>query len=62
MDTAEKKGSVFASVNEVAAAGEPEMQAQMQTRNEYIETEGVFAEGLPAWSVEPPQVVVRRKK
>lgn len=24
--------------------------------------ESVFAEGLPAWDIEPPQVMVRRKK
>lgn len=29
---------------------------------EESEAEGVFAEGLPAWDVEPPQTVVRRKK
>lgn len=26
----------------------------------YVEPESVFAQGLPAWSLEPPQVVVRR--
>lgn len=28
----------------------------------YKEPESVFAEGLPAWNVEPPQVMVRRKR
>ncbi len=28
----------------------------------YVEPESVFAQGLPAWNVEPPQVVVRRKR
>ena len=28
----------------------------------YIEPESVFAEGLPSWDIEPPQVVVRRKR
>ena len=29
---------------------------------EIEESESVFAKGLPAWDIEPPQVVVRRKK
>lgn len=29
---------------------------------EYKEPESVFAEGLPAWNIEPPQVMVRRKR
>lgn len=28
----------------------------------YTEPESVFAEGLPSWDIEPPQVVVRRKR
>lgn len=28
----------------------------------YVEPKSVFAEGLPEWSIEPPQVVVRRKR
>ena len=28
----------------------------------YVEPESVFAEGLPCWDIEPPQVVVRRKR
>lgn len=28
----------------------------------YVEPESVFAEGLPSWDIEPPQVVVRRKR
>ena len=27
----------------------------------YIEPEHVFAQGLPEWSIEPPQVMVRRR-
>lgn len=26
----------------------------------YVEPRSAFAEGLPAWSIEPPQVMVRR--
>ena len=29
---------------------------------EYEESESVFAEGLPSWDIEPPQVMVRRKR
>ena len=29
---------------------------------EYKEPESVFAEGLPTWNIEPPQVMVRRKR
>lgn len=28
----------------------------------YEEPEGIFADGLPAWNIEPPQVMVRRKR
>lgn len=28
----------------------------------YVEPESVFAEGLSSWDIEPPQVVVRRKR
>lgn len=27
----------------------------------YVEPNDVFAQGLPAWSVEPPQIMVRRR-
>lgn len=27
----------------------------------YVEPESVFAQGLPSWNIEPPQVMVRRK-
>ncbi len=27
----------------------------------YVEPNTVFAEGLPEWSIEPPQVIVRRR-
>lgn len=28
----------------------------------YVEPESVFAQGLPEWSIEPPQVMVRRRR
>lgn len=30
------------------------------TTGQYVEPAKVFAEGLPSWSIEPPQVMVRR--
>lgn len=29
--------------------------------SQYVEPSNVFAEGLPEWSIEPPQVMVRRR-
>lgn len=37
-------------------------KVQPKTIEKYIEPESVFAKGLPAWSIEPPQVVVRRRR
>lgn len=34
----------------------------VKTVEEYREPESVFAKGLPAWNIEPPQVMVRRKR
>lgn len=28
--------------------------------SKYVEPKNVFAEGLPEWSIEPPQIMVRR--
>ena len=36
---------------------EKETPAQV---SQYIEPNNIFAEGLPEWSIEPPQVMVRR--
>ncbi len=36
-----------------------EQEAPVQT-SKYVEPNNVFAEGLPDWSIEPPQVMVRR--
>lgn len=30
--------------------------------NLYGDTKSIFAEGLPDWDIEPPQVMVRRKR
>ena len=37
----------------------PAQETPAQVAN-YVEPRGAFAEGLPAWSSEPPQVMVRR--
>lgn len=33
-----------------------------QVKSTYVEPESIFAQGLPSWSIEPPQVMVRRHK
>lgn len=44
-----------------APAFEPAKEAGAQTKAaKYVEPNNVFAQGLPNWSVEPPQVMVRR--
>ena len=56
----------FASVNPQPArqaapqpaAPKPEQPAPVK---KYVEPSAAFAEGLPEWSIEPPQVVVRRR-
>lgn len=35
--------------------------ATVETKAKYEEPNNVFAQGLPAWSIEPPQVMVRRR-
>ena len=65
LNEAEKQEAApaFAPVNEVKAE-EPEVKAPEAVKpvSNYVEPESVFAQGLPEWSVEPPQVVVRRRK
>ena len=55
----------FAPVKKVeevkkAAAEAPAKAAPIVEK--YTEPESVFAEGLPSWDIEPPQVMVRRKR
>lgn len=42
----------------LAQAEEKETPAQVL---KYVEPSNAFAEGLPEWSIEPPQVMVRRR-
>ncbi|MBR5307803.1 MAG: zinc ribbon domain-containing protein [Clostridia bacterium] len=52
--------SAFPPAKEASEAA-PETKAAQETPvHEYVEPKSVFAEGLPEWSIEPPQVVVRR--
>lgn len=44
-----------------APAFKPAKEAAPVKTVKYVEPNNVFAQGLPDWSVEPPQVVVRRR-
>ncbi|MBR5826385.1 MAG: zinc ribbon domain-containing protein [Clostridia bacterium] len=50
---AQESAPVFSQINETKVE---------QTKSTYEEPESVFAHGLPSWSIEPPQVMVRRHK
>ncbi|MBR1757799.1 MAG: zinc ribbon domain-containing protein [Lachnospiraceae bacterium] len=43
-------------------AAKPQKASQKSHDGWYKEPEAVFAQGLPEWTIEPPQVMVRRKK
>ena len=69
-NTAPEEGAVpaFASVpaeeKAPASTNEPAFtpsKTEEAAPVKYVEPENVFAQGLPEWSLEPPQVVVRRK-
>lgn len=49
-----------AEKNESAPAFEAASDSAKDEKQEYVEPVNVFAEELPEWSLEPPQVVVRR--
>lgn len=51
----------FQSIDETAATDNTVMEKKLNIKS-FDEQKSVFAEGLPAWSIEPPQVMVRRKK
>ncbi len=50
--TAANNAPAFASVKETIAPAKA---------SRYVEPNNVFAQGLPAWNIEPPQVMVRRR-
>lgn len=45
---------------ELSAAKAPVSETQ-GAAEKYVEPEAVFAKGLPAWDITPPQIVVRRR-
>lgn len=54
----------FAPAAEVvlkAPVKEEEKIVNIPEQEKYIEPQSVFAQGLPSWNIEPPQVVVRRR-
>ncbi|MBQ3055588.1 MAG: hypothetical protein IJC88_05735 [Oscillospiraceae bacterium] len=51
-DAPESEAPAFAPLEE-SETPEPE--------KEYVEPNNIFAQGLPDWSIEPPQVLVRRR-
>lgn len=51
----------FATVDEVAATVESGTGQKVSVQYQQ-KSNSVFAEGLPLWTLEPPQVVVRRKR
>lgn len=61
MNEAPRGATPFAPVDEMAATAESRVNGKVSARQER-RASGVFAEGLPMWTLEPPQVVVRRKR
>lgn len=58
-----KKAEEEKKVEEVKKVSEPLKPVKpVKPVVEYVEPESVFAQGLPEWSIEPPQVMVRRKR
>lgn len=43
-----------------ATEPKPAFTAVTEKKSTYVEPRSVFAQGLPEWSLEPPQVIVRR--
>lgn len=57
-----KPTEAFAEIKEPEVVPEIKVQKVEQPKVTYVEPESVFAQGLPSWSIEPPQVVVRRRR
>lgn len=53
-------GSAMAASASSAPAFAPVNEAQAPA-TKYVEPTSVFADGLPAWDIVPPQVMVRRR-
>ena len=56
-----KKPEVFNEIKEPEVVPEVKIPNIQQPKVKYVEPESVFAQGLPSWSIEPPQVMVRRR-
>lgn len=50
-----------AAVNNSPAFAPAKETATPIKTSRYVEPDNVFAQGLPAWDIEPPQVMVRRR-
>lgn len=54
--------TVHKEVKNNTPAFEPAKELDTSAKTaKYTEPNNVFAQGLPSWSIEPPQVVVRRR-
>lgn len=63
MEQMTKSSLPFASIGKEPKVNEnTDTQPVHDSLRGYHEPEGIFANGLPIWTVEPPQVMVRRKK
>ncbi len=54
-------GGLQNEVTKPSAFGQTPESNSNTAINKYVEPKNVFAQGLPDWNIEPPQVVVRRK-
>lgn len=59
-------GAEITITHDEAANSAPAFAAAKETAApvkivKYVEASSAFAEGLPSWSIEPPQVMVRRR-
>lgn len=51
----------FEQINEIDSPAQVEEKETPAQVLKYVEPSNAFAEGLPEWSIEPPQVMVRRR-
>lgn len=57
----EDNAPAFAPVKEAATGEAEKVEVKSAKMEKYEEPISVFAQGLPAWNLEPPQVMVRRR-
>ena len=62
-EPAKESAPAFGAVAETEAPANEAIpvQAQPAKVERYVEPSNVFAQGLPEWNIEPPQVMVRRR-